>query len=57
MIVLYGAGFRGDRCELQFDACTLNPCANGGLCTSRVGSFTCLCLKGFTGTLKTHRHV
>ncbi len=32
------------------NACTPNPCNNGGLCTTSNGIiFTCFCLKGYSG--------
>jgi hypothetical protein len=30
--------------------CASNPCKNGGNCTDGIDSYTCSCVKGFTGT-------
>ena len=32
------------------DECTNFPCSNGGTCTNTVGSYTCQCVTGYTGT-------
>ncbi|XP_075972457.1 uncharacterized protein LOC142974178 [Anticarsia gemmatalis] len=42
-------GYTGDRCELEYNECESSPCANGGTCTDRVGSFECSCGRGYTG--------
>lgn len=42
----------GDNCELEFDACAVNPCTNNGTCTLMPRSrrdFVCKCPKGFEG--------
>lgn len=53
MIVFKGTpGFTGQRCE-YCDACTPNPCQNGGQCQSSgiTGGFRCICPPGFLGRL------
>jgi len=30
--------------------CASNPCLNGGTCFSSVGSYTCACTPGYSGT-------
>ena len=34
---------------LDIDDCQPNPCANGGLCSDGVNSYTCHCAPGYTG--------
>ena len=35
----------------DIDECTMyNPCENNGLCQNAVGSYSCNCVAGFTGT-------
>ena len=36
-------------CFLDIDDCEPNPCANGGLCTDGVNSYTCSCAIGYMG--------
>lgn len=48
--ILRWPGFTGDRCELEYNECESSPCANGGTCSDRVGGFSCVCSRGYTGT-------
>ena len=34
---------------LDIDECESNPCANRGTCIDGINSFTCSCVKGYTG--------
>ncbi|XP_033106905.1 IgGFc-binding protein-like [Anneissia japonica] len=42
-------GFLGNGLECQSDPCFVNPCQNGGTCTSTGSSFVCTCPAGVTG--------
>ena len=42
-------GFTGDFCDENTNDCSLDSCANGGLCIDGVDSFSCICLDGFGG--------
>ena len=40
----------GTTCNEEIDACTPNPCENGGACNSEtIGEFMCTCTDGWTG--------
>lgn len=43
------AGFTGQRCEININDCSSNPCANGGTCHDGVNEYTCSCAPGFSG--------
>ncbi|VDN51709.1 unnamed protein product [Dracunculus medinensis] len=45
-------GFSGKLCENDIDECESNPCLNAGICKNAVGSFSCICLNGFSGIFK-----
>ena len=49
-----GDNFIGLNCDIPVSPCFSIPCDNGGFC-SEGGSlgFTCTCLRGYDGTLKT----
>ena len=34
---------------LDIDDCESDPCQNGATCVDGVNSYTCICVKGFTG--------
>ncbi|XP_061700129.1 LOW QUALITY PROTEIN: protein delta homolog 1 [Syngnathoides biaculeatus] len=42
-------GFSGNVCQIASDVCQSDPCLNGGNCTNRGATFTCSCLRGFSG--------
>jgi len=44
--------FPGATCETDINECISNPCENNGTCEDQVNGFTCRCLPGFTGKLK-----
>ena len=44
-------GFGGDRCSVDRDECSVNPCLHGGRCIDRVNAFECRCRPGYTGAL------
>ena len=37
------SGFTGDRCGIDIDDCTPNPCLSGGTCMDLVANFSCEC--------------
>ena len=37
-------------CVSDIDECASSPCANGGVCSNNVGSFSCSCAVGYTGS-------
>lgn len=41
-------GFKGERCEVDFDDCKPNPCRLGR-CIDGPNSFSCICPAGMTG--------
>lgn len=41
--------FAGQRCEINIDECSSQPCANGGECVDLVDGFKCICPLGYTG--------
>ncbi|XP_038058462.1 protein jagged-1-like [Patiria miniata] len=43
------SGWEGSNCELDYDECQSNPCANGA-CVNGVDQFSCSCTDGWTGT-------
>lgn len=43
------AGFTGQRCEININDCSSNPCSNGGTCLDGVNDYTCSCAPGYTG--------
>lgn len=43
------AGFTGQRCEININDCSSNPCANGGTCLDGVNDYTCSCAPGYGG--------
>ncbi|XP_038058590.1 protein jagged-1b-like [Patiria miniata] len=42
------SGWKGSNCELDYDECQSNPCANGA-CVNGVDRFSCSCTIGWTG--------
>ena len=48
-IAFYFTGFHGKRCELEYNECLSNPCANQGTCIDRVDKFECRCTIGYKG--------
>lgn len=45
-------GYTGVNCEINSNECWSNPCLNGGTCIDGIANFNCICLEGFTGSLK-----
>lgn len=43
------AGFTGQRCEININYCSSNPCANGGTCHNGINGYSCSCAPGYTG--------
>lgn len=43
------AGFTGQRCEININDCSSNPCANGGACNDGANNYTCSCTPGYAG--------
>lgn len=43
------AGFHGDKCENEINACFINPCLNGACEVLDHGRFRCKCNNGFQG--------
>lgn len=48
-VCLCAPGFRGDRCELNFDDCEPDPCQNGSACVDGDDSSYCECAPGWEG--------
>jgi hypothetical protein len=48
-VCLCAAGFRGDRCEINFDDCEPDPCQNGGVCVDGDDTSYCVCEAGWEG--------
>ena len=41
--------FRRNFVVIEINACSPNPCKNGGSCTDLVNGFSCSCVAGYTG--------
>ncbi|KAL3290304.1 hypothetical protein HHI36_023648 [Cryptolaemus montrouzieri] len=41
--------FFGENCDKTFNACSNNPCKNGGVCTNVGFTFKCICTNSWTG--------
>ncbi|ETE60296.1 Neurogenic locus notch-like protein 4, partial [Ophiophagus hannah] len=42
-------GYTGQYCEVNPDDCAGHQCLNGGTCQDGIGSYTCHCIRGWTG--------
>ncbi|KAJ8390366.1 hypothetical protein AAFF_G00107600 [Aldrovandia affinis] len=44
-------GYTGERCNVEIDECSSNPCLMGGVCEDRLNGFHCVCPAGTHGPL------
>lgn len=41
----------GDKCDVEINECSSNPCKSGGTCVNKVNGFHCLCPPSTHGLL------
>ena len=41
--------FNTNSIDINFDACEINPCENGGTCQDEIHGHTCQCEPGYQG--------